>query len=128
MRWESGSSPQQFTYFLITCLRKIFIPLADTPKWLRCDRANHLVRHGLQLRASIRRSHRHRNHDLGRPFLLECEDGDPHRRTCRQTIVDQNYCLPAHVDRRTPVAVFAFSTFQFALLFLRYLVEYTVKR
>jgi hypothetical protein len=56
-------------------------------------------------------------------FLSECERCDAHRRTSRQTVVNQNHRLPTHIYRRTPLSVLPLSTFQFTVLFLRYLID-----
>src|SRR6267142_3821962 len=126
VRGKTCGSPEQFAYFFVARLRKVSIPLAYSPKWLRSNGTNHFINFRLELGAGGGRAHGHGNDDLCRLFVSERERGCAHRGTRRQTVVNQNHGAPAHIYRRTVVTILSFPTLQFALFFLGHGIDYLI--
>src|SRR6266850_6959200 len=123
VRGKTCGSPEQFTYFFVARLRKVSIPLAYSPKWLRSNGANHFIDFRLELGASGGGAHRHGNDDLRRLIVSKRERGGAHRGTRSQTVVNQNRSAPTHIYGRTAATILPFSTLQLALFFLGHLID-----
>src|ERR1700730_18037502 len=78
---KACGSLEQIAYFFVAGLRKVSIPLAYSPKWLRSNGANHFIDFRLELGTGFGRAHRYRINDLCRLFTLKCECGGAHRGT-----------------------------------------------
>src|SRR6266403_5806700 len=108
VRGKACGSPEQVAYFFIAGMRKVSIPLAYSPKWLRSNGANHFIDFRLELGASGGGAHRHGNDDLRRLIVSKRERGGAHRGARRQTVVNQNHGAPTHIYRSATAAILPF--------------------
>jgi hypothetical protein len=115
---------QQLAHFFVAGLGKILVPLTDRPEWFGSHRTNHFVHFGLELGTGLGGGHRYGYDDLGWLFLAEGEGSNSHGGSSRQAIVYQNDCAPAHIERRTAVAVLVFPALEFSFFFRGYSVNY----
>jgi hypothetical protein len=95
LRFREMLTPrQQLADLSIRRLSEVLVPVADSVKGFRCDRADDLVDLCFQLAASLGRGGRYRNDDLGRPVLPQCLDGCAHCSVGCQTVIDQDQVRP----------------------------------
>ena len=96
---------EQLADLLIRGLSEVLVPVADSVKGFRCDRADDLVDLGSQLFTGLGRCRRYRHNDPGRFALPQCLDGRAHRGTGRQPVIDQDHGPTMHIERRTTTAI-----------------------
>src|SRR5438045_1408103 len=114
--WRPGCSPrQQVTNFLIGGLGELLIPLADGIERFGSNRAHHFVELALQFVAGSLRSHRNSQHQMGWLLLPYCAGRSSHAGPGGQTIINQDYSAPLHINRRPPVAIKTFAPLKFFL-------------
>jgi len=107
----------------IANLLEIAVPIADGEKGVVSFGANHLVRNGPKLLASLTGRNGNSNHDSGRLVLSNRANGCDHRGTGCKSVIDQNHDATAQADGWTLLAVGSFAAFQFELLAVRNLFD-----
>jgi hypothetical protein len=118
---------QQLADLLIRRLSEVLVPVADSVKGFRGDRADDLVDFCFQLFASLGRGGRYRHDDMGGPVLPQRHDGCAHRSAGRQTVIDQDHSTTTHIERRTTAAVSTLAPRQLLAFLCSDSVDYVVR-